>query len=438
MGWSIRKSFKFGPVRINVSNRGISSSIGVKGARVSFSKRGTFLNLGLNGIHYKSRINSRSQSHHESTMNNISADEITDRTQTGLALQLQTAVNRKRLIFWLGVVPSTVLLLALLIYLDKPVEVNNTYTPWVLISKNSVHVRTEPSIHGRIIGSANISDQFRFIEHTENGWLKLWYDSSTVGYVNQDLGFVKPFLSSTQIIKPFQSTPSIRQAIAPASCLCLIAYCFWLAFYDRKRRTVLHHYQIDDGLRTLHEKFLDCFNQLSGSNKIWYSLSSMPTSESRHHAGASELVSRSEIVSISDDRKPIPFFKTNIKIPTIELRHLAMFFFPDQLIIKRGTSFVGIPYKEIDITSESVRFVETGPAPSDANIREHTWRYANKNGTPDRRFAGNELLPVCLYSQYSLQSGSDFDEVILTSKEGAMDNLASFLRTISRYQQNIV
>ena len=62
MGWSFRKSVSFGPIRLNFSKSGIGASVGVKGARVSINKKGTYLNLGSNGIFYREKIGSGWQS----------------------------------------------------------------------------------------------------------------------------------------------------------------------------------------------------------------------------------------------------------------------------------------------------------------------------------------------------------------------------------------
>ncbi len=45
MGWYFRKSKSVGPFRVNFSKFGMSFSTGVKGARMSFGPRGTFVNV---------------------------------------------------------------------------------------------------------------------------------------------------------------------------------------------------------------------------------------------------------------------------------------------------------------------------------------------------------------------------------------------------------
>jgi hypothetical protein len=40
MGWFLRKSFKLGPVRLNLSKSGLGASAGVKGLRVGLDAKG--------------------------------------------------------------------------------------------------------------------------------------------------------------------------------------------------------------------------------------------------------------------------------------------------------------------------------------------------------------------------------------------------------------
>src|SRR5688572_14155601 len=56
MGWSFRKSARFGPFRLNFSKSGIGVSAGVRGARVSTGPRGTYVNVGTNGFYYRQKV----------------------------------------------------------------------------------------------------------------------------------------------------------------------------------------------------------------------------------------------------------------------------------------------------------------------------------------------------------------------------------------------
>lgn len=56
MPFYFRKSKKFGPFRITASKSGISASVGVKGARITHSRRGTHYTIGGNGLYYRGKI----------------------------------------------------------------------------------------------------------------------------------------------------------------------------------------------------------------------------------------------------------------------------------------------------------------------------------------------------------------------------------------------
>ena len=53
MGWYIRKSKNFGPLRLNLSKSGIGISVGVKGARIGNGPNGGYAHLGTGGIYYR-------------------------------------------------------------------------------------------------------------------------------------------------------------------------------------------------------------------------------------------------------------------------------------------------------------------------------------------------------------------------------------------------
>ncbi len=64
MGFRFRKSFKLMPgVRVNLSSKGLSTTVGVRGASVNISKRGTYLNTGIpgTGISSRTRIGSNTR-----------------------------------------------------------------------------------------------------------------------------------------------------------------------------------------------------------------------------------------------------------------------------------------------------------------------------------------------------------------------------------------
>lgn len=59
MGLYLRKSFKAGPVRLNLSKRGLGASVGVKGLRVGTSASGrNYVHAGRGGLYYRKSLSS--------------------------------------------------------------------------------------------------------------------------------------------------------------------------------------------------------------------------------------------------------------------------------------------------------------------------------------------------------------------------------------------
>ena len=56
MGFYLRKSLRFGPLRFNLSKSGVGVSAGVKGFRVGMGPRGNYVHAGAGGIYYRATL----------------------------------------------------------------------------------------------------------------------------------------------------------------------------------------------------------------------------------------------------------------------------------------------------------------------------------------------------------------------------------------------
>jgi len=59
MGWYLKKSFGFGPLRLNLSKSGLGASLGVKGLRVSTGPKGAQLHAGREGLYYRKSLDTQ-------------------------------------------------------------------------------------------------------------------------------------------------------------------------------------------------------------------------------------------------------------------------------------------------------------------------------------------------------------------------------------------
>jgi hypothetical protein len=56
MAWYLRKAFRLGPLRLNLSRRGLGASVGEPGARIGVDATGTpYVHSGRGGLYYRGR-----------------------------------------------------------------------------------------------------------------------------------------------------------------------------------------------------------------------------------------------------------------------------------------------------------------------------------------------------------------------------------------------
>ena len=59
MGFYIRKSWSFGPFRLNLSKGGFGVSFGMRGLRIGLNRLGPYLHVGWGGLYYRTYLTGR-------------------------------------------------------------------------------------------------------------------------------------------------------------------------------------------------------------------------------------------------------------------------------------------------------------------------------------------------------------------------------------------
>jgi hypothetical protein len=133
---------------------------------------------------------------------------------------------------------------------------------------------------------------------------------------------------------------------------------------------------------------------------------------------------------------------SNVPVIRIPAGDRNLYLFPDRILVFGSDGLGAISYSDIRFAIEKTRFIEDGGVPRDSVVVDRTWRYVNKNGTPDRRFNSNREIPICLYEEVNLSSQSGLNEVFQLSRTGVMSgveyairDLAGILQAASTAQQ---
>jgi len=464
MGFYFRKSVGLGRLfRINFSKSGLSYSVGVKGARVNFGNRGTYVNIGSHGLYYRKKVsgfdNSPPSNNNydivpsespEDIITSGNVEAITDNDSQDFIHELTSKANKSLYSNWLGYFPLVISLTALLYFFFSPkAETVNKSTPVSetkyfikSLSSSRINIRASASNNGKILGSFFNDEQYPLRNENNDNWYAIQFNDKE-GFVSkkvtQKIGVdsiyseIVPTSITTNL---FEKQSSLFLTYLISIVVFFIVIIVWLTRVDKRRLLIEIHYDIDSNIKSVYEKFVSDFSGLLKSARVWQYRSSSLTHDYKYTSGAYSSVDRRTLSRISINKAPTRFFETNIQIPYLGLINTELYFFPERLIIKRGDKFGGIMYKHIDATSDTTRFIEKSGVPSDAIVVDKTWRYLNKNGTPDRRFNNNYQIPICNYSEYMFHSSSGLNEKISTSKRGCLDEFIQQIKVIGELQNH--
>lgn len=191
-----------------------------------------------------------------------------------------------------------------------------------------------------------------------------------------------------------------------------------VAKWETKRRQINIIYEFENNDIGYYKEIIYAFNKIAQSKRIWSIISSkylFSDYQSKINAGASNLIDRG---SASSGTGKLPWVNTNITIPLLKTNGLSLYFVPDGILVYDSKGVAYVDYQNLKISYNKIQFVDEYP-PLDAHIIYNTWRYANKDGGPDRRFKNNKEIPVCKYGELKIEAGNKLLLYIMTSLEDA-------------------
>jgi hypothetical protein len=172
-------------------------------------------------------------------------------------------------------------------------------------------------------------------------------------------------------------------------------------------------YDLDDQALQRFERFVNNFGEFFQANRLWMYESRAVTTDWKRNAGATNLMKRraAEVLPSGD-----PKIKTNLSIPCLRSGADSLYFLPDMIVCKQGSTLRSFKYDALQFAAAQEVFIEEDSVPSDANVIGHTWRFVRKDGGPDRRFNNNRQLPKCLYQSLRFRLNQEFERTFSKSR----------------------
>lgn len=384
MGLRLRRSVKLFPgVRINFSLSGISASIGMPGASVTVGPRGTHLNLGVpgTGLSYRTRIDRPERS--------------ADRFRHEVAPP--TSPDRAPLL-----PPSHVD--------DRHVVGRIEYRSAAAESLSSPGMRDTAALVAELnMRRRHLTDALTRIDNASSLAERRLARSDTplLRWITADRR--RGILSIAEELKV--NRESVRQQIDSCS--------------------ISAEFELSGDLVERFGSLAQRFASLRSSQYIWDISESLQIDRARTRSAASQSLMR-QAVRFSTQRIDI----IHSEFDSLHLHNANggdIYVFPCFVAVRRGDGdFAFLDIRELELRVEPTRFIEEEVAPTDSDRVGHAWARANKDGSPDRRFADNHQIPVYRYGHLFLSSATGLNEAYMFSNWKAC---AEFGEAFLQYQR---
>lgn len=190
-------------------------------------------------------------------------------------------------------------------------------------------------------------------------------------------------------------------------------------------------YELDEEAQKAYDELIYAWKMAFTSNRIWQISQTASLKNVKENCGAMFAVDPIEIPKnlFNDHSTSV---RTNIKplvIPIVDNKSKnvgEIVVLPDRLIVSKEKHFAAIEYKNIktEIGAQPLG-VPDGHIPNDAKVVETRYLHANKDGSPDARYANNPVVPIVHYGRIDVEANN--------SK--ILSLLFSSVQTIEKYEK---
>ena len=376
MAWAFRKRIKVIPdVHINLSKRGISTSVGVRGASLTFKSDGVYRNLGLPGTGIYSR------------------EKVGGYGRRGASQRGKQGNDAPTL---------------------EPVQESPDYS---FSSADPLAVTSEDLLGlQRAVIDARQQKQ------------ELLKDAAAIQQSLASLNRVA--LISRICLVSFLVAPIRRRFQAGAKARREALQEVEQAIENSSVSLVI---DMDDDCRAVFRAVQDAFDRLSHCQFVWDLTSASNVDQVRSRSATPISFDRS---LTQCHRKALPgIMSPELPLVFLNRNGADIYIYPGFFVMDDSRSRLGIlNMKELEVDYTPNRFIEKETIPQDSKIVGQAWEKSNKDGSRDRRYSENRQWPVMEYGEVTFRSGSGIHEKYLFSDaeaaESFVDSLLNFKNLI--------
>lgn len=148
-----------------------------------------------------------------------------------------------------------------------------------------------------------------------------------------------------------------------------------------------------------YKSFCSAFQSFKDCKKTWIVLSS-----SRELEYKSSATTRIEKATVLFTTGYFSHLTSSFNVPVFPGQGKEKLYIYPRFIIKGSSidDYRVAPISDISFRYKPTRYIEEGIRPADSKQVDTTYKYINKNGSPDKRYSYNPSLPVLLYGDISI------------------------------------
>lgn len=201
---------------------------------------------------------------------------------------------------------------------------------------------------------------------------------------------------------------------------------------DYKRKVIHLDYTLEQDAAPAYVALLQGIEQLRSLGGLWRITSGETNSNTKYHAGAQYSIKRNRIATRLE---PPRFVSVDAAVFMVDTGSQRLYFLPDRILVYEANQIGAVQYGSLVFSVEPSTFVESETVPFDAEVIGRTWRYTNKSGGPDRRFANNPQIPLVRYASVVMQSSGGLNYLIQASN---MQKANLFVQAVRQYGAQLV
>jgi len=360
MGLRFRKSVSLVPgVRINISRRGFSTTIGGRGASINLGAHGTYLNTSLpgTGISFRTRLNSP-DSPGRRTKNTSKYNE--------------------------GPLPTDPFLIQ-----GTKVDFGSSdvsaLTSAGLESLKELVIETKDRKNEIILETKAAKRQLLF-EH-----IKLFLVTILIfGFIGNIRDKIKK---------------KIREYQADIENLKV----------NLSNTKVVIDFDMETELSSPFNRMQKAFDEIIPSQAKWSVVSSQRIDRVKARSSAGSVVGRQPVKLWRGGDALIETNSTPCALGALKKEN-TIYFYPGFLLISSDKDFAVVDFTEIEFNASTTKFHESSGFPKDGEIVGYTWAKANKDGSRDKRFSANKQIPILKYGEFYFRNSSGLNEAYMMSR----------------------